>query len=224
MLPAIQIMPSILAADFGDLRAECHRLVEAGADQLHIDVMDGVFVPNLSFGAQAVKVAVGAIPLNVHLMMINPGPYLDDFAKAGADTISIHVESNCDAVEALRNIRALGARAGITLNPKTPVEQVFDIVEAGLADEVLVMSVEPGFGGQAYMAEVEEKLLVLRRRWPDLDLAIDGGIDDRSVQGASAHGANLIVSGSHLFKQPALDEAISILRSEAEEHQFDLVE
>ena len=93
-----------------------------------------------------------------------------------------------------------------------------------MADEVLVMSVEPGFGGQAYMAEVEEKLLVLRRRWPDLDLAIDGGIDDRSVQGASAHGANLIVSGSHLFKQPALDEAISILRSEAEEHQFDLVE
>ena len=220
-MPSIQVMPSILAADFGQLRAACHRLVEAGADQLHIDVMDGVFVPNLSFGAQAVEVAAGAIPLHVHLMMINPLPYIDDFVRAGADTISIHVESNCDTVDALRKIRACGARAGITLNPKTPVEEVFDVVEAGLADEVLVMSVEPGFGGQAYMAEVETKLLVLRRRWPDLDLAIDGGIDNQSVRGASANGANLIVSGSHLFNQPALEEAISTLRSEAEKHQFD---
>ena len=210
-MPAIQIMPSILAADFGDLRSECHRLIDAGVDQLHVDIMDGVFVPNVSFGSKAVEIAKGAVPLHVHLMLSDPMPYLDEFVRAGADTLSIHVESNCDAVEGLQRIRALGARAGITLNPKTPVETVFDIVEQELADEVLIMSVEPGFGGQTYMDDVESKLIRLRQHWPNLDIAIDGGIDQMSVGSAAKNGANLIVSGSYIFNQPDLAEAIKTL-------------
>ena len=218
-MPAIQIMPSILAANFGDLHSECHRLIDAGADQLHIDVMDGVFVPNISFGINAVEVARGSIPLNVHLMVINPIPYLEGFVKAGADTISIHIESNCDAKEALSRIRNLGIRAGIALNPKTPLKQISNILEAGLADEVLVMSVEPGFGGQRYMGDVENKLIQLRNSWPNLDIAIDGGIDDDSVCSAARSGANLIVSGSHLFVQSELSNAICNLRSKAKKNQ-----
>ena len=196
-MPAIQIIPSILAADFGDLRSECHRLINAGADQLHVDVMDGVFVPNISF-AGAVEIARGAVPLHVHLMLIDPIPYLDEFVKAGADTLSIHMESNCDAIEGLVKTLLIGVRAGITLNPKTAVETVFDIVEQELADEVLIMSVEPGFV-QKYMTDVESKLMRLRQHWPNLDIAIDGGIDQMSVGSAAKNGANLIVSGSHLL-------------------------
>ena len=218
-MPAIQIMPSILAADFGDLRSECHRLINAGADQLHIDVMDGVFVPNISFGSKAVEIARGTVPLHVHLMLIDPIPYLDEFVKAGADTLSIHMESNCDAIDALQRIRALDVRAGITLNPKTPVETVFDIVEQELADEVLIMSVEPGFGGQKYMTDVESKLFRLRQQWPNLDIAVDGGIDQMSVGSAAKNGANLIVSGSHLFNQPNLTDAITTLRRIACENE-----
>ena len=181
--------------------------------------MDGVFVPNISFGSKAVEIARGTVPLHVHLMLIDPIPYLDEFVKAGANTLSIHMESNCDAIEGLQKIRALGVRAGITLNPKTPVETVFDIVEQELADEVLIMSVEPGFGGQKYMTDVESKLFRLRQRWPNLDIAIDGGIDQMSVGSAAKNGANLIVSGSHLFNQPNLTDAITTLRRIACENE-----
>ena len=217
-MPDIQIMPSILAADFGRLAEGCKRAEDAGADQIHVDVMDGVFVPNISFGSEAVKAsaAVVSIPQNVHLMITKPQNYIQDFADAGADTIQIHIESKCDAQETLAAIRALGKRAAITLNPETPVDTIFECLENRWVDEVLVMSVHPGFGGQKYLSYVEEKVATIRRMADWVDIAIDGGIDDRTIVPAAACGVNLFVAGSYLYKQDDMAGAITGLRESAQ--------
>jgi len=219
-MPDIQIMPSILAADFGHLADECRRAETAGADQIHVDVMDGVFVPNISLGPDVVKMSAATvgIPQNVHLMVTRPQDHIGAFAAAGSDTIQIHIESKCDVPETLAAIRQLGRRPAITLNPETPAESIFECLDNRWVDEVLVMSVHPGFGGQSYLSYVEEKIAQIRRRADWVDIAIDGGIDDQTVGRAAAHGANLFVAGSYLFRQQDMAAAIAGLRKAAEEN------
>jgi ribulose-phosphate 3-epimerase len=217
-MPKIEIMPSILAADTGNLEAGIRQCEAAGADQIHVDVMDGVFVPNISMGPTVVAMAdrVTDLPLDVHLMLFRPQDHIEAFAKAGSDTILIHIEAECDIEETLKKIRDLGCKAGITVNPPTPVESIFGVLDKELVDEVLVMSVNPGFGGQSYMSEVESKVAEVRRRRPDLLIAIDGGITLETVKPAAAHGANLFVAGTSLFKAPDMKEAVAQMRANAQ--------
>jgi ribulose-phosphate 3-epimerase len=202
----------------GNLEAAIRQCEGAGADQIHMDIMDGVFVPNISMGPAVVAMAnnVTDLPLDVHLMLLRPQNHIEAFAKAGSDTILIHIESECDMEDTLRKIRDLGCKAGITVNPPTPVARIFDCLEKGLVDEVLVMSVNPGFGGQKYIAAAEAKVAEIRRRYPDLLISIDGGIDQETVKPAAAHGANLFVAGTSLFKAPDMKTAVAQMRANAE--------
>ena len=217
-MPKIEIMPSILAADMGNLESAIRRCETAGADQIHVDVMDGVFVPNISMGPAVVAMAdrVTGLPLDVHLMLIQPQNHVEAFAKAGSDTILIHIEADCDVEDTLKKIRGLGCKSGITVNPPTPVESIFSCLEKGLADEVLIMSVNPGFGGQKYMPVAEIKVAEIRRRFPDMLISIDGGIDLETVKPAAAHGANLFVAGTALFRAPDMRTAMADMRAKAE--------
>lgn len=217
-MPKIEIMPSILAADMGNLEAAIRQCERAGADQIHMDIMDGVFVPNISMGPAVVAMAdrVTDLPMDVHLMLLQPQNHIEAFAKAGSDTIMIHIEADCHVEDTLRKIRDLGCKAGITVNPPTPVDSIFQCLEKGLVDEVLIMSVNPGFGGQKYIAAVETKVAEIRRRFPDMQISIDGGIDLETVKPAAAHGANLFVAGTSLFKSADMKTAIETMRANAE--------
>ena len=220
-MPTIEIMPSILAADMGNLEAAIRQCEAAGADQIHLDIMDGVFVPNISMGPAVVDMVnrVTDLPLDVHLMLLHPQEHIEAFAKAGSDCILIHIEAECDVEDTLRKIRDLGCKAGITINPPTPADSIFETLEKGLVDEVLVMSVNPGFGGQSYIADAEAKVAEVRRRYPEMLISIDGGIDLETVKPAAAHGANLFVAGTSLFKAPDMADAIATMRANAE-HVF----
>lgn len=209
-----EILPSLLAADFGRLADEILRAEASGADALHLDVMDPHFVPNLSFGPDVVALARRTAPgfyRNVHLMMSRPDLYLEKFAAAGAQTIQIHVEADCDLHAELARIRALGVKPAIVLNPETPVERLFPYLDE--ADEVLVMTVHPGYGGQKFIAECLPKVTWLRERRPGLDVMIDGGGNAETIPLAAKAGANQFVAGSYLFKQQDMRAAVADLRA-----------
>lgn len=209
----IEILSSLLAADFGHLADEISRAEASGADALHLDVMDAHFVPNLSFGPDVVELARKCAPKfyrNVHLMMTRPDLYLEKFARAGADTIQIHVESDCDLHVQLPKIRRLGCRSAIVLNPETPVERVYPYL--GEVDEVLVMTVHPGYGGQKFISECLSKVSSLRALSPSLDIMVDGGINAETSLLSAQSGANQFVAGSYLFSQRDMSTAVGNMR------------
>ncbi|MEX0717048.1 MAG: ribulose-phosphate 3-epimerase [Planctomycetaceae bacterium] len=207
------IAPSMLKCDFGDLGGEIDRLEAAGADSIHWDVMDGHFVPNLSYGAPVIESVRKRteLPFDAHLMISDPGRYLDDFLRAGCDLITIHIEAVPEPATLLRRIREGGAAAGLSINPGTPVAAIRDYLNN--CDLVLVMSVEPGFGGQKFLPISLDKLAELRNiLGREALLAIDGGIDPRTIGPAAEAGADLFVAGSAIFDEEDYRMAIARLR------------
>jgi ribulose-phosphate 3-epimerase len=220
MKPPIRIAPSILAADFRTLGAEIEAVAKAGADWIHVDVMDGHFVPNLTIGPPVVGAVRRAtkLPLDVHLMIEAPERSLADYAKAGADRIGVHVETCPHLHRTLQQIRGLGKKAGVVLNPATPAAAIEPVL--GDVDQVLVMSVNPGFGGQRFIEGVLPKLAELRR-WIDerelaVELEVDGGISPDTIERASRAGANVFVAGTAVFGASDYAAAIADLRKRAE--------
>jgi ribulose-phosphate 3-epimerase len=216
----IVIAPSILSADFGRLAEEVRAAEQAGADWIHVDVMDGRFVPNITLGPPVVKAirAATKLPVDVHLMIVEPERYVEDFARAGADTISVHVEASVHLYRTLQHIHHLGKRAGVVLNPSTSEAAIEYAL--GEADLVLVMSVNPGFGGQSFLPAVLPKVSRIRTmaaaRGRAIDLEIDGGIAPGTASLATAAGARVLVAGSAVFGHTSYAQAIAAIRADGE--------
>ncbi len=222
----IAIVPSVLPADFSRLGEECAALEKAGVDRIQWDVMDGVFVPNLTVGPDVVAACRPhcTVPFEAHLMVVDPDPTLGRWVDAGCELLIIHAESVRHLHRTLGAVRELGASAGVALNPATPVSAVEHVLD--LVDMVLVMTVNPGFGGQAYIPTMEPKIAEVRaladRRGLDLDVEGDGGHGPGTVAGAVSAGANLLVAGSALYRDPeGLGHAVADLRSRAEAARAD---
>lgn len=232
----IRIAPSIFAANFGNLAEEAKRLEDAGADSIHIDIMDGHFVPNLTLGPKAAAAINRSTDLflDIHLMIYNPFDYIERFVEAGADSITFHFEATEDVVETLNYIRKCNVRAGLAFNPETSLSMIPKYLDK--CDMVLLMTVQPGFGGQKFMEEVLEKVEFTRdvcnklgiraggvtsqqksgaENLPPFDIQVDGGINLENVGSCTRAGANVIVAGTALFNAPDLHQAIEKMRAAA---------
>jgi len=219
MPEAVRVAPSILSADLGRLADEIRDVERGGADWIHVDVMDGRFVPNITLGPVVVKAARRAtkLPLDVHLMIVEPERYIESFAEAGADVISVHVEASVHLQRTLSEIRRLGKRAGVVVNPHTPEDQLRYVL--GDVDLILVMSVNPGFGGQAFLSSVLPKIRAIRamidRAGLDVDLEVDGGIAPDTARSVVDAGARVLVAGSAVFGRDDRGAAIAEIRRAA---------
>ncbi len=223
MARPIQIVPSVLPADFSRLGDEVAALEAAGVDQIQWDVMDGQFVPNLTFGPDVIKAARPhcTVPFEAHLMVYTPDVLAQQYIDAGCARLIVHAEACTHLHRTLSNINSMGARAAVALNPATPASMVEHVLD--LVDLVLVMTVNPGFGGQAYIATMEPKITEVRKMLDaaglsdTVDLEVDGGIGPTTIQGAAAAGANVLIAGSALYRDPeGLEHAVTELRSLAE--------
>lgn len=212
---SVKVSPSVLTADFLNLKEDIARLEAGGTDMLHLDVMDGIFVPNISFGVPVIKSikAHSTVPLDVHLMIDRPHRYIKEFAKY-ADILGFHYEAGSDVAETLKEIRNLGCKSCLTIKPATDPEEIFEFLP--LCDMVLVMSVEPGFGGQSFMPSALPKLEALKKEIDRLglcvDLEVDGGINGETAPLAIKAGANVLVAGNYLFSAENMGEKIKYIK------------
>ncbi len=207
------ISPSILSADFANLERDIKRVEKAGADWLHVDVMDGHFVPNITIGVPVVKSIkkVASIPLDVHLMIENPEKYIEPFAKAGADILTFHYEAVQDVKGIIDLIKSFGVKAGMSIKPKTNAEEVIQYLND--LDLLLVMTVEPGFGGQSFMSDCADKLPIIKQNAKDnLIIQVDGGINAETAKICTSKGANSLVAGNYVYNSQDIQKAIESLR------------
>lgn len=211
----IIVSPSILSADFANLERDVKELQKACADWIHVDVMDGHFVPNLTIGAPVVKAIKPycTIPLDVHLMIDNPQNYIEDFVKAGADIITFHYEATKDMTEdVINHIKSHDVLCGISIKPNTPPQEILKYLL--MVDMVLVMTVEPGFGGQSFIQDCAQKIPIIRQNAPEnLIIQVDGGINEETAKSCRDFGANSLVAGSYIFNSTDMEDAIKSLKS-----------
>ncbi|MGX7233361.1 ribulose-phosphate 3-epimerase [Enterococcus italicus] len=216
----MKIAPSILSADFANLQRDIEFVEKHGADYIHVDVMDGQFVPNITFGPAVVQAIrpITKLPLDVHLMIVNPERFIHEFAKAGADIIGVHIEATPHIHRAIQIIKSENVKAEVVINPGTPVEAIKYVLP--LVDQILVMTVNPGFGGQSFLSEMADKIRELAKLKEQYgyhyDIEVDGGIDDQTIKVCAEAGANVFVAGSYIYGAQHPEERINALKEAIE--------